>query len=45
MVAISIGRNYDEVLEEVRRQNLRPVNPPEARTRGERRSGECVAGN
>jgi hypothetical protein len=27
MVAISTGRHYDEVLEEVRRQNLRPVHP------------------
>lgn len=25
MVAMSTGRNYDEVLEEVRRQNLRPI--------------------
>jgi hypothetical protein len=27
MVAMSTGRNYEEVLEEVRRQNLRPVDP------------------
>jgi hypothetical protein len=27
MVAISTGRNYDDVLDEVRRQNLRPVDP------------------
>jgi hypothetical protein len=25
MVAMSTGRNYDEVLEQIRRQNLRPV--------------------
>jgi predicted Fe-Mo cluster-binding NifX family protein len=27
MVAMSTGRSYDEVLEEVRRQNLKPVDP------------------
>jgi hypothetical protein len=27
MVAINTGRNYDDVLDEVRRQNLRPVDP------------------
>jgi len=27
-ITMSTGRHYDEVLEDVRRQNLRPVDPP-----------------